>query len=245
MFSCANDEFESEIQIQYEGVTFQDKVLDNGIPVEGAIVSIYGSNERYFDITDADGNYVIEVPVDALIATGFMSLNIYHSEYKPLTVTYKAPLMEKTNYSSNDISRTIEKCDNCLEVFNARYSELIHLGDNNFSGSINSQFQKDSDGIEHTFNFANTNNTNSTLRIGFDAKGLQPNDDRVSARVIFGLQTIELEMSPSDGSYSEYELEFENELGVETIKFITSEPRPSDGDIDDWEFTGFYVKGLE
>ena len=244
-FSCANDEFESEVDIAYEGVTFQDVVLSNGIPVEGAIVSIYGNDIRFFDVTDAEGKYRIEVPSEDLIATGFMSLNLYHPEYEPQTVTYEAPLAEYSVHGTNDVSSEMEKCDNCLEVFNARHSELIHLGDNNFSGSINSQFQKASDGIEYSFDIANSNNTNTKLKIGFDAKGLQPNEERVSARVIFGQQTIELEMSPTDGSYAEYELEFENELGVETIKFITSDPRPSDGDVDDWEFTGFYVKGLE
>ena len=241
IFSCEKE----PLKVTYEGVTFEDVVLDNGTPIEGAVVTIYGMNERFSDITDEEGRYNIQVPTDMLIQTGFMSLNVYHPDYKPVAVTYEAPLAGFSVNDAGDLSSSIEECNNCLEIFTARYSELIHLGDNNFSGSINSQFQKASDGIEYSFDFANTNNTNSKLTVGFEAKGLQPNEDRISARIIFGSQTIELAMSPVDGSYAEYDIEFENELGVETIKFITSEPRPSDGDVDDWEFTSFYVKGLD
>ncbi len=245
LFSCSDQDLKEDLQVEYEGVTFHDVILSNGIPVEGAVVSIYGMNKRFFDVTNSEGSYTIQVPTDSLITTGFMSLNVYHKDYLPLTMTYAAPLEDYSVHGANDIDSSMEKCENCLEVLNARYSELIHLGDNNFSGSINSQFQKDSDGIEFSFDFANSNNANTKLKIGFEAKGLQPNEDRVSARVIFGQQTIELEMSPEDGSYAEYSLEFENELGVETIKFITSDPRPSDGDVDDWEFTSFHVKGYD
>ena len=248
IFSCTNSKLdvEEEVVIDYEHVIFKDKVLENGVPVQGAIVSVYGNGQRYFDETDAKGEYSIVVPSESLLATGFISLNISHSDYKPLNVTYKAPLLSNSTYDSKSIAKTIVKCNNCLRVKNANATELYHLGDDNFSGTANSQFQKNSDGIETFFSFVNTIGDDAKLKITFEAKGLQPDRFNTPAMVVFGNQSIHLEESPEDGSYQKYALEFDNDKTIETIEFRTSEPRSAtDLDVDDWEFTSFYIEGID
>jgi len=119
---------EEDIPIDTSGyITFQDKVIENGSPVEGAIVAIYGNNKRYFDSTNSSGQYSIEVPTAALIRTGFISLSIFHPEYKSINVSYKAPLQANSTYDSKNISTTITKCEHCLQIMNNNYSELYHL----------------------------------------------------------------------------------------------------------------------
>lgn len=245
LYSCSDDFHAADdlIETRSKSITFKDKVTENGIPIEGAIVSIYGNNKRYFDTTNSDGEYTILVPETSLIKSGYMSLNVYHPQYKSLNITYKAPLQPNTTYDSKGISTQIVKCKDCLTITNYNYSELFHLGDNNFTGAINSQFQKESDGIETVFSFVNSG-IGSKLKINFEAKGIQPSTFVTPSRIIFDDQVVVLEMSPTDGSYKKYAIEFENNVNVDSIKFITSNPR-SDGDVDDWEFTSFYVEGLD
>lgn len=252
IFSCSDDFYSVEdnliddkyFTVDERSIAFRDKVVDNGIPVEGAIVSIYAQGKRYFDSTSAKGQYSIVVPAEDLIKDGFISLNIYHPEYKSLNVTYEAPLQAKSIYDSNNISSKIVKCEDCLTITKAKFSELHHLGDDNFSGFINSQFQKDSDGLEASFNFDNST-SRSSIKVSFEAKGLQPDFgyEGIASRIVFGDQTIVLEKSPEDGSYQKYFIEFENNPDIETIKLITSDTT-SFGDVDDWEFTAFYIEGL-
>ena len=173
-----------------------------------------------------------------------MSLSIFHPDYKSLNVTYEAPLQSNSTYDSKNIANKIVKCGDCLEITKARYSELYHLGDNNFGGLINSQFQKESDGTEVSFDFQNSS-SRAKLKITFEAKGLQTTKFDNPGAILFGTQTVALEMSPEDGSYGQYSIEFENDANIETIKFITSNPNPSTGDVDDWEFTSFYIEGTK
>ena len=174
-----------------------------------------------------------------------MSLNIFHPDYKPLNVTYQAPLQANAVYDSDNMASKIVQCEDCLAISRAKFSELFHLGDDNFGGAINSQFQKDSDGLETSFSFANSS-SRSTLKISFEAKGLQPDYgyQGPASTIIFGDQAIVLEKSPEDGSYQKYAIEFENNANIDMVTFKTSAPA-SNGDVDDWEFTSFYIEGLK
>lgn len=245
VYACKDSEFEDSLYPDQDVVTFKDIVLENNQPVPGAVVSIYANGKRYVDITDAHGEYDLVVPADSLLVDGFMSLSIALGTYKPLNVTYQAPLTANAVYDSKNVAKGMTKCAGCLNVANENFSELYHLGDDSFSGSINSQFQKVSDGIEVSFNF--TNSTSSKLKFNFEAKGIQTNIDPsvTPTRIVFAGVEYPLDMSPDDGSYAAYSVVVNNDPAVDTVFFRTSSPRPIDGDVDDWEFTSFYIEGLD
>lgn len=246
IFSCMNDKYgvSEDIVFDQDNILFQDKVLDNGMPVEGAVVSLYGAGERYSDVTDSNGAYHIEIPAAVLPQEGFISMAVFHPDYKSLNITYEAPLDAGTIYDSKDISTDMAKCESCLRISNPRYSELYHLGDNNFSGAINSQFQKESDGVELSFDFSNSTAI-ETLKISFEAKGIQPDRYSTPAVIVFDEQEIILELSPEDGSYQRYSIEFQNNGDVGTVSFKTSIADVLGQDVDDWEFTSLYIEGLD
>lgn len=240
-----NNNFELQEVIIGDGnsIRFQDRVLENGIPIQGATVSLYGNGTRYFDVTNSNGKYSITIPANSLLTDGFISVNIFHPEYKPLNITYQSSLQPNSVYDSKNVSSRMDKCADCLQILNDNYSELYHLGDDGFVGSINSQFQKNSDGLEVSFDFTNVFGR-SKLKVSFEAKGIQPNLYTVPSMVIYGEQSIYLDRSPIDGSYKVYSLEFENDPTVETIKFKTSSPQAT-GDVDDWEFTSFHIEATD
>lgn len=83
-----------------------------------------------------------------------------------------------------------------IPITNGYKGELIHLGDDSFTGSTNSQFQKGSDsenGVLFRFDPIHS----SQFRVIFFAKGVQCEDNAV----IFGNKVNKLTMSPENGDY--------------------------------------------
>lgn len=234
-------------------VNFSDTVFDvDNNELSGAVVSVYANNVRYHDITDENGKYNIQVPVHYLPVSGEISMSIVSDDYKPFNVTYLAPLFEGTTYDAQVPSLLLESCPDCLEVDGDKSSELFHLGDDRYSGTINSQFQKGTDGTEMVFTLKN-NLIYSQIAISFEAKGVQPDSFDPGASVVFGTEGSSggegsqeqfIEQAPQDGSFGTYKMVFNNAEDLETITFITRNHGTEGSDYDDWEFTCVHVEGI-
>lgn len=236
-----------------EGATvvhFSDKVLDDDMQaLAGVHVSVFAANLRYSDITDANGTYNITVPLDQLPTTGYISMSITKDNFKPKNVTYQPPLVANTVYDSNEENLSLSGCPTCLDVGGYKSSELFHLGDDNYGGTINSQFQKSTDGIEMPFELKGAG-AYSRLRLSFEAKGLQPTEFPLLSSVQFGSGgevSVEEELdqtAPEDGSFGTYTIVVDNSTAITDIKFITRNHGTDGSDYDDWEFTCLYVEGI-
>ncbi|MEM0982769.1 MAG: carboxypeptidase regulatory-like domain-containing protein [Planctomycetota bacterium] len=116
--------------------------------------------------------------------------------------------------------------------------EVHHLGNDAFTGRVNSQFQRESEGETISFDFE-LGRDQVAPRIGLArlelvAKGIQgPHRIYVNGRRLrAGFQN-----SPSSGAYATQQIPIPAELlliGENTIR-ITTTPAP-DNDVDDWEF---------
>ena len=130
----------------------------------------------------------------------------------------------------------MDECPNCIRLTNSRAHELIHLGDDSFGGSINSQFQKSSDSdIGVRINFVAP--ASGRFRVFFEAKGVQcPNT------IYYGNKYYTLDSSPSNGGFRSYSFIFDADPNVDSIEIYTSVC--SGTDKDDWEFIGLYIEAI-
>ena len=128
---------------------------------------------------------------------------------------------------------------------------MHHLGDDDFSGRINSQFQRDAEGSDITMTFnippsmrtdlGRLSNDDQEVTLTMMVKGVQLshrlyiNNRRLSER---------LEDSPSNGSFGEFRVSFPADyLKVGSNQFeIKATSRGSD--VDDFEFVNVKVELL-
>lgn len=258
IFSCSletetvgptENEVTEETAVTTGPISFSDSVSSDDTKIVDALVSIYAGNQRFFDRTDEDGFYNISVPSDLFPRSGFISLTILHPDYKPVCVSYELPLSSEVIYDAKDVGGNLVLCPNCLVIENENASELWHLGDNNFSGPENSQFQKFSDGLELVFNFENRVEF-PRLKISFDAKGIQTDLFVTPNMISLEDENIQLtiEESPMDGSFDMYSFTIENSEELNSLKFQTTndyKPEYSMDDYDDWEFNALSIEGIE
>lgn len=120
--------------------------------------------------------------------------------------------------------------------------EVHHLGDNAFSGPINSQFQKESEGDRFVAKFeltlAQLPPAGTQVVVRLMAKGVQR-----SHKIAINDTVLEdrLDDSPNDGSFGEFEAGFDAcllRVGTNTLQIIA---KPSRSDIDDFEFVNVQI----
>lgn len=243
------EELEEElpnIELEDDEVLFTDITKSkNGDIIEKAVVSIYAANKRFSDETDEYGRYEIIIQIDSFPKTGFIALNITHSEYKPVIISYEVPLIPKNKYNSGGLSQSMIQCPDCLEIKEENSSELFHLGDEMYNGRINSQFQKNTDGVELLFRFENSPEY-TKLKLSFEAKGLESHLFDIPSSIKFGEEEIiYLERSPGDGSFANYLFEIENNKNYNSFYIQTVIDSAGFLSYDDWEFNALYLEGIK
>lgn len=243
------DQTEAEIEVASESIVFSDVVLDDdNDPLSNVVVSVYAAGKRYSDVTGATGKYVIEVPAAELPQIGYISLSITKDKYVPYNSTYKAPMQGGQVYETEEIQLRLVSCPNCLEI-GEKSSELFHLGDDNYGGPENSQFQKTTDGTELDIELKDSDGYEK-IDLSFEVKGIQPSrfmeENHSSVQFFAGDELVAEEFidedSPQDGSFGTYKMSVDNSETITIIKFVTRKDGPQDSDFDDWEFTCLYVE---
>jgi len=121
--------------------------------------------------------------------------------------------------------------------------EVHHLGDNDFGGRINSQFQKESEGTVLSAQFQLTQNQHRALgeraAVTLLAKGVQANN---IVRINGNDLPRRLSRSPSDGSFGEIGLMFDASWLREGVNVLEIESQISSGsDHDDFEIVNIQI----
>ncbi|NIA16026.1 MAG: hypothetical protein GWP08_18330 [Nitrospiraceae bacterium] len=121
--------------------------------------------------------------------------------------------------------------------------DVHHLGDNDFSGSINSQFQKQSEGDHYKEEFVLTARQVPPYfnrgEIRMLAKGVQ----RRHKIVINGVTLDKrLEEAPDDGSFGEFVATFDASILRASTNTLEVIAKPSNSDIDDFEFVNIQIR---
>lgn len=175
---------------------------------------------------------------DGTFALGFDEI----PDNAAITAVYEGYMPSAINIAQRDLRAgrravlRLRKIDPFVIVMEAQ-PEVHHLGNDEFSGSINSQFQRKSEGLvlqlpfEMTRDHANLRLRGAELRVM--VKGSQaPNPVRINGR-----QIATLAQSPRDGSFREQVLAIPSgvlRLGRNVLEF-ESVARPG-SDTDDYEF---------
>jgi len=180
------------------------------------------------ETTNDDGTFALgfdEIPDNA-------ALTAVHEGYMPGAVN----IAQRDLRAGRRVVVRLRKIDPFVIVMEAA-PEVHHLGNDEFSGSINSQFQRESEGLvlempfEMTRDHASLRLRGAELRVM--VKGTQaPNPVRINGR-----QIATLAQSPRDGSFREQVLSIPSgllRLGRNVLEF-ESVARPG-SDKDDYEF---------
>lgn len=178
--------------------------------------------------TNDDGTFALgfdEIPDNA-------ALTAVHEGYMPGAVN----IAQRDLRAGRRVVVRLRKIDPFVIVMEAE-PEVHHLGNDEFSGSINSQFQRESEGLVLQLPFEMTrDHTRLRLRgaeLRVMVKGTQaPNPVRINGR-----QIATLAQSPRDGSFREHSLTIPSgllRLGRNVLE-LESVARPG-SDKDDYEF---------
>ena len=237
--SCTKPEPDTPIiEPDASEVLFSETIVDeSGAAVKGATLALWTGNQRYATTTDGRGTYNLLVDAEEFPRQGQIALSLYHPEHYLLPLVYSAPLSGGTTYRAE--GSVLQSCAGCLNVSTpAGFAyELFHLGDDSYTGSVNSQFQKSTDAVEGMdFTFVATGS--GTLKVSFYAKGVQ--DLCTDNTIALGGSHYELSPSPGNGDYQKYIFKFAPVDGPQTLRITTG--RNCSGDRDDWEFIGLTVE---
>jgi len=239
--SCEDD-------IDPNELTISGTVLDEntGLPISGAKVKVELLNsdgdQTESVLTNSSGNYSLGVDVRDL-PSRFLAI-ISEENYIP--ETYTIDEAESMNWTVNAQLEPLGGNTVVMEID----PSLHHLGDGSFSGSVNSQFQRSTEGTSYSVSFELNSNqlTSSAYKLYITAKGLDfQNFVKMNGATIGFLSSSPFDGpfdidSISDGSFdtetiavSMFNLQESNTLQISSVQNV-------DTDYDDFEFTNVLLK---
>lgn len=224
-----------------------ESVNNAEVPVEGAEVIFYGTvnTTPYTDTTLADGTCSLDVLAADVQVAG-------------TALTFPAASVVKAGYEPNSIvcdrATAGTSCDAKVVMVrlpaNASIPEngdvVRHIGDDNFAGDANSQFQRDAEGPSIDFNIADwATKLNTRATVVLEARGWQTttatcaNTVAILSNVVGGgSQSQAGADSDASGDWSERRFTFDTaqigSAGAATLR-ITSGKCDGTGDLDDFE----------
>lgn len=186
-------------------------------------------------MTDAAGRYAMEIPrmPDNFAITASMSGYVPSSQNVPVRRLKRGVLA--VDFALEPITSNVFAMDATPDVH--------HLGNDRFEGAINSQFQKQAEGVGFVAQFdvapGQMPSEAAVAELRLMAKGVQcpPRIDVNGRRLRY-----DFEESPADGGFGEKAIRFEARLlkeGANTIEISTTACR---GDLDDFEFVNVQVR---
>lgn len=220
------------IERHFSGVVVHDTT---GEPVAGALVRIDSDQGDLVEVrTDDEGAFVLQPD--------------FESDFVAVTASRPGFLPHAMNLPIAELERGVVReirlrplADTVIAI--EEEPRVHHLGDNAFGGSINSQFQKESEGLEFSATFTLTGDQIASLGdlagVSLLAKGLQA-DNRI--RINGEIVRKRMDASPRDGSFGVFRATFDASWLVHGENTISIESRRSSGsDHDDFEFVNVQI----
>ncbi len=187
--------------------------------------------------TDEQGMFAIVAP-NNLLPDSFV-LVATSDDYRPEVVIYN-------NNDETAINAEIELTPESAEFTSIEANPSVHhLGDDSFTGSANSQFQRSAEGVTllRNFNVTAAQASSTEIMLSWVAKGIQ----EANTVVINGQELAITPNTNTDGSFDAQliSLAVEGILteGANTIE-INSAQQASNNDYDDFEFVFVGLTGL-
>lgn len=206
-----------------------------GAPIAGAAVRLDLQDRPPIIVaTDSEGRYTLDAPQ----VPDFFALSVSHDDYLPGSANVEAALLAGTTLTLNFELQPIGASTVAVEAV----PEVHHLGDDAFSGSINSQFQKSAEGavFRATFELSPDHLSNAARRaeLGMLAKGVQ-----MAHRIYINGHRLDdgLEDSPRDGSFGTFATSFDAAWLEPGTNSLEIHARSRGSDVDDFEFVNLQI----
>ncbi|MFT3780063.1 MAG: carboxypeptidase-like regulatory domain-containing protein [Ottowia sp.] len=224
-------------------------VDESGAGIGGVTVAVT-LDRTYSTTTDASGNYTLDLPKSYNFPTYFSGIATKQGILpKPVLFTYKN---ERLSFTNRVTSRALLDSD---VLFPASLN-VVHLGDSNYAGTSNSQFQFPSASgtvwLDKATLDAEQKSKYSQLCIHFYAKGIERGEGDSGQSLISlskngqpGTYIVEgLPVTSSDGSYSQISRCFSlsSFQAADIVQVQINSQANSGGDYDDFELIA--VTGL-
>jgi hypothetical protein len=196
-----------------------------GEPLEGVNVAVSLRQQTFDTLTDTDGDFELTLPGENL-PNNFLVL---------LTRDDLLPQGLNVNYDDETIlivnTNLVPATSDFYVV--GEVDALTHLGNDEYTGSINSQFQKSTDGIHYqtSFNLTPAQASANDVELRLLAKGLQRDNPLIVNDQRIGF----LNQSATSGAFSETVFPIPNAL-LATNNTLQIESHYDGSDYDDFEF---------
>jgi hypothetical protein len=216
----------------------QGFVIDalTGEPLRGASVRLdLADREPLIITTDASGAYVLPVPDGPNV----VAISASMAEYNPDTIN-----VTKRELRGHTLRRDFRLMPEQSDIIVIeRDPEVHHLGDDQYSGRANSQFQKRSEGRTYVGSFELTGDqldaAAGEVTVHLLARGTERNNEiRINGMLI----DEPLNHAPRDGSYGAFSASFPADwlhAGPNEISITSAYNTPSD--LDDFEFVNIRI----
>ena len=202
--------------------------------VEGATVTLTGAGLTFTEITNSNGSFSLTFDRTGIPDT--VAFTVVKGGYIPLALA-----LTLNASSGTDVGNLVMEIQGPEVVVIEIDPDLHHLGDNSFSGSFNSQFQKSAEGTVYSrsFNVTSSQLSGSSATITLLAKGLQfSNPLSLNNNVVAILNS-----SPADGSFETISISNVSmsnfRAGTNTLTIASG---LSGSDFDDFEFTNVVIR---
>lgn len=196
--------------------------------LSNATVSIQTADKDYSGFTDSEGKCQIIIPNGAILPD-FLIVTVDHNNVKPRGFSVSG--------STNTNSNKVVTCSKAPSKVLVKEVTLHHLGNDQYSGSANSQHQLPTEGIEIPFSFYLSSIPGTMPYLQIFARGVQH-----STKIIVNGQIVNtLGDSSPDGDLSFYDFDLNGnpanilKIGFNTLTIKTGENNESDP-WDDIEF---------
>ena len=217
--------------------TISGTILDeNGAAVSGATIMLTGAGQTFSTSTNSAGSFSLTFPREGI--PDAVAYVVVRDGFIPVAQGFYLDSSGSSNIGSVSLEELGPETV-LIEVV----PELHHLGDNDFGGSFNSQFQQSSEGTTFSRNFSVTSTqlTGTSATVTLLAKGLQESNQLS----INGYSIGTLDSSPSDGSFasvgfSGIPIGIFNAAAVNTLTIRSDQN--GFGDYDDFEFTNVVIQ---
>jgi hypothetical protein len=218
-----------------------------GKAVAGAAVNYQAGAKEFATATDANGNCELNLPATEVAGVAFPAASVEGPGYEPQTILCSK--LQGGQTCANDV-QLIPLAESVSIPVGGGI--VMHLGDDQFEGAVNSQFQKKTDGAELSFVI---DDWAAKVRAGYtkatvylDAKGWQSNlcENLVTLAGDGGTVTLPGGNSPADGYWGGGKL-VPFEFPIDQVGTQRAEVRVSAGacsgttDLDDFEINRLRV----
>lgn len=224
----------------------EGQVVDtNGVPVSDATVAVE-LDRLYSTSTDSSGRFTLRTPRNYNYPEYFAGY-AQKVGYVPGQIFF---WYQGGNLASSAAGRAVSTpAATTQDVILPTGVNVIHLGDDNFAGSANSQFQKRSLGLYWEDHF-NLTTATSSMCVSFYAKGIETRSRTNNVVSISNngqpgtFQVADLIDSPASGSYEKQThcFSLQGFQAGDRIRVAINSGIASNGDYDDFEFLGVAAK---